>query len=551
MIRLFEKYLPFGVLLLFLCTWKSAFAKEVTIKWEPLEHAVQYEILIQQKGNEALRQRLHSAKTEWKAELPNGFYVYQLRAIDRTDRPGNWTEIHPLAVLPPAPRPASPGDGAVVSLLQAKDGLNLEWSPVKGADKYFVKITSGESILYAGSVSDTKKSLNSLRAGNYQWEVQSVVVADDKSPQTLRGREWNTTDGVSQSFTLRYTELSAPTLVSPANSALLTQRDLNLRWKKVKDAEAYEVRITRLNEGSGSRSLAGGSENLREAYVTKDPSIDIHLPENGRYQWKVRSLARIDENKKPGVVSNASVGSFLLDPYPSPARKASLAFGYFATPNEYKIESPTGSTALGQSSVASTLQLKGQYALSQKWTLEAGAEESFWKMGGGTDFSKFGLVLDTSYQIPLGGGTREWIFTSAVGIEDRDNRELMPAANDTADPNSPPIHALGPDISLELRKVLGPKTVIGAKLTYFMPVRVFVPRYGSFASFSGPPSPEVSYQNWGADIYALFWLAPQWGISFEAAARNNEISFHQDAQLYQIQMNELRFGASLIFGWGG
>ena len=182
-------------LMLFLCSWNTVLAKEVTIRWEPLEHAVQCEIRIQNKGKELLTQRLHSAKTQWKGELPPGFYVYQLRAMTARPAPATGPSSTRSLCCPPRRRGKSPGNGDTVRASHPKDEVVLEWNSAKGADRYFVKVTREGSDVYAGTVTETKKSLSGLKGGKYEWEVQSVVVADDKAPPSLNGREWKTTGG--------------------------------------------------------------------------------------------------------------------------------------------------------------------------------------------------------------------------------------------------------------------------------------------------------------------------------------------------------------------
>ena len=77
----------------------TAHAKAVRVKWKPLEGAVKYELQVSQGDRIVAKETLSSELTLWRGKLSPGYYHYQLRAIDRFDRPGDWSA--PKAIIPP------------------------------------------------------------------------------------------------------------------------------------------------------------------------------------------------------------------------------------------------------------------------------------------------------------------------------------------------------------------------------------------------------------------------------------------------------------------
>lgn len=72
-------------------------AKTVQISWKSVDYAAYYEIKIEKEGQEVLTAQIK--ETIWTGDLTYGQYLYQVRAWDSANRPGEWSRYHSLTVL--------------------------------------------------------------------------------------------------------------------------------------------------------------------------------------------------------------------------------------------------------------------------------------------------------------------------------------------------------------------------------------------------------------------------------------------------------------------
>ena len=97
-----------------------------------------------------------------------------MRAVDANGRPGPWSEsaqwntLGRAVAIPPSP---------------LTTGLQLEWSPVQGADRYIIQVdnlTTGETrVIRQDDLTDSSfLYTGSLPAGQYRFWVRAIRNAD-------------------------------------------------------------------------------------------------------------------------------------------------------------------------------------------------------------------------------------------------------------------------------------------------------------------------------------------------------------------------------------
>jgi len=169
-------------------------AKPVTLEWDAMDQAISYEIEIRpQNGNSlffSLNQRV------WNGELDFGVYTYRVRAVDKLNRPGNWSSTQKLVVLSPAPKLNSPEDGAELSMAGNSSEVVLSWKPTEGASKYVVSIYQNGKLISTSTVGENSFRTKALNSGTYEWEVKAVLESNQ-----VAGR-WESQSSGRNSFQL-------------------------------------------------------------------------------------------------------------------------------------------------------------------------------------------------------------------------------------------------------------------------------------------------------------------------------------------------------------
>lgn len=151
----------------------SAFADEITIKWEADAQAVKYELRVA-RGREIVFNRVFkSPVAEWRGDLPYGQYRYQLRSFDSRGLASAWSEAIPFFVTPSAPTLLIPPNESKV-LFRPKLGIAFKWSPVKGVKEFLIRV-EGASKPVRATVRGTQAIIRDLTPGRHTWTVEPVV----------------------------------------------------------------------------------------------------------------------------------------------------------------------------------------------------------------------------------------------------------------------------------------------------------------------------------------------------------------------------------------
>ncbi len=210
--------------------------------------------------------------------LPDGNYVWRVRAFDAANNPGPWTVESSYTKAWVAPTTTAPADGATV------DSFELQWDPVAGASSYDVQVTkqqynftSGELVVnsptastaYVPDLSETQS--NGIAPGQYWWRVRPVV-------DGVLGT-WSAVD----TFTLQAPTVtsSVPTLSSDTVASTTALTPI-LSWTPVTGAEVYRVDIA---TDSQFNNIVFSDLTTNTAWAMRSPLPDNEV--NGGYYWRV------------------------------------------------------------------------------------------------------------------------------------------------------------------------------------------------------------------------------------------------------------------------
>ena len=547
------------------------FAKEVMLRWEPLKHVGKYELVVRHQGQDVATETLPGERTSWQANLAFGFYTYHLRAIDFTGRPGEWTPLFPLVVMPPAPAKETPAESSIIALVSPRETIPLRWSASEGADRYLVEVKNSKGKqLIAKTVEGIETSINGLEAGNYSWTVQPVVSAPktrpkdaasgsksesetetkDDLPPELSGKSWTGDEGTWASFQLRYIKPAAPELISPLGIVPYLPypegKPQLFEWKEVPKAQAYEIRI-----GQKSRGL-DGDKITHQNFVSTSPSLSVPGLPPGKYLWAVRALINLDEKQKPEVVGEWGKGTFTLSQTATPYRRTLVNFSLGPSPYGYSSTSPNGNLVVPGSPLSFVLAVEGEYHFLRTFSAIAAIRHIAWDLGTtGMGRTELSLKLTRSFNIDTASRSTGlgWKLIPEVGLSYRGEAEAAPpSAINTATPqvaaSSPSVALIGPTLGLDLRRDVTSALSLDVKFDYLFPMT-------TGGTYGGAKyTPRVSYQNWELGVYGKYWFNSHFAATLSLAHENNAVSFDSSGTFHQVQMNQFFMLAGFALGWG-
>lgn len=209
--------------------------------------------------------------------LPDGNYVWRVRAFDAANNPGPWVVESTYTKAWTYPVTAAPADGATVN------NFELQWNPVPGAVSYDIQVTrqefnftSGELVVdgttastaYVPDLSETQA--NGIAAGQYWWRVRPVI-------NGVLGT-WSPVD----TFTYQApTATSSTTVLSSDTTASTTALTPVLSWTPVAGAEVYRIDIATDDQFN---NVVFSDFTTDTAWAMRSP-----LPDNAvsGYYWRV------------------------------------------------------------------------------------------------------------------------------------------------------------------------------------------------------------------------------------------------------------------------
>lgn len=492
-----------------------SFAKDVTLEWDPIDDAVRYGLEIESHSGEQKKRMMNPKKNKWEGDLPFGVYTYRVHAVDRVDRPGEWSDARPLVVLPNAPRPLFPEDGADVSIFEKSEAKIFKWENVPEAQEYKIVIMKDGAPLFTRTVTGNEAEFRDLGPGEYSWSVQPIIKAPGRAPASLSGREWAGQASKPASFEIAYEKLKEPEAISPIGHAMPGK--VRFQWKKVANAKSYEFTL--------EKEEIEGKKFAPKKFRVATNGLITEVSEMGSYRWKVRAIASVASFE---ASTSESTASFELGPSDPDGKKGYIGFSTLFAPYKYGIKSPAGTGSLDSSSM--TLRLTGERWLNRGWGVGGGIQNTFAKIQGG-NYTWMDLEAFAKYCIQLKGAMKGVLFLPKAGLEKREYLFFSPFGTKTAS-------TMGLSFGFDLRKQLAERWSAGMKLSYFKPVTLSGVESGS--TIAGASNLSVGVQG-------FYWRSPTWGFGVGAFFDRRSFGYNSStAGLQEVNLDSTQFFGSIL-----
>jgi hypothetical protein len=162
--------------------------------WEPLAYAAKYDVQVARNGDTTFSGTLAATGTNLlqTTYVPNvslatsgNPYVWRVRRIDASSRPGAWSQPETFSVSADAPALLSPNAGVYVS---SNDAI-FEWGPVDGSPTYNFQRRAQGSTTLLETITTTGLAWAPQKAipdGKFEWRVTSI----DSSHNVIAASPW-------------------------------------------------------------------------------------------------------------------------------------------------------------------------------------------------------------------------------------------------------------------------------------------------------------------------------------------------------------------------
>ncbi len=544
----------------------AAHAKKVQLEWKEIKGAKQYELQVLRAGSVVLKKTLE--ENNWSGDLGNGVFTYQIRAIDRVGRPGQWSGAKALVVAPKPPDQESPVNGNRVVIYDPNAPVTLTWEAAEGATKYAVVVKQDKKVVQKLSVSGTKTAVRGLQPGKFTWQVATIIEATDREPASLRGKVWESPYSDVEEFEVEARQLAKPEPIYPLGVIAPTKDGkVQFEWRKVDGAEAYEVEVRELTPARAPASADAAAKG--KTFVTRDRNLTIPVGAEGFGTWKVRALANIDPTNVAGAMGPHSVADYRI----SRNAQFSEGSGYIAlstliSPYSMRMEIPGGEVR-NASSTAGTLRLSGEYYFVPQWAIGAAFEmtqfglsarhQLFSSVRQDFDLNRKTLELMAKYRVAVTRDKFGWFFSPKLGVEYREYYQVRSDGSSaaTAKMVSDQLGTFGPALGFDLRKQLTEKLSLGMKVSYFLPISVTGLESSDGSRFDlDLTSLGHNKRNLSLGLQGMYWFGSNWGAGAGAYAEMRSIGYDvpgagsPGGSQGQITQDAFHFFGSLLYSFG-
>ncbi len=319
-----------ATLALFLLTAAPAYARIAKIRWENVPNAVRYEIRILQGGEEIVKSVSEGSNPSWRGALSPGYFVYQIRGVDRLGVAGEWTPSQLILVKPREAQPLSPGNRAQLTLTEKEGRLFLRWRAMGRRVKYLVEIRHEKQRLDRTVLEKSDLELENPSSGNYRWRVTPLIQAEG----SVEPRFLEEFDAITKGETSKWQEFDleldagylkakerfmAPRVATlPDRMPVPYGKTVEVAWDDVEAAEAYEIRYVAVPRAP-YRDLSS-LERRSNTITVREPRVNLPVENGKRYEVHVRALSRFDARGVASIVSPESRASFEIDDTAVPQR---------------------------------------------------------------------------------------------------------------------------------------------------------------------------------------------------------------------------------------
>ncbi|MGE4232607.1 MAG: hypothetical protein AB7F43_04685 [Bacteriovoracia bacterium] len=514
------------------CLSAHVFAKEVYIEWKATPGAILYQVSIEKNG--VLISKPIVKETQWKGDLPTGIYTYKLRSVDRLKRAGLWSNQKLLVVLPPNPTVKAPVDGSTFKMYSEHAKVSLRWEGE--TEKYKIEVFHNGQMFQSTTVKGKQLDVPYRGAGEYSWKISQIFEADGRAPASVRGKQWQTPMQNAGRFNVERSELAKVSPTYPIGPvAPNDDGKIKFRWGSVDGAEVYEVRVY----PAGALRTPAMEKRVRSFY-SKDTSVDLKLPRDGRYVWDIRALANVDANRVPAAIGPKTSTYFELDPNASfSAGSGYVAFSLLLAPYEYKITSPKLQAEGAFNSTSITYRLSGEYWYHPHFGVSLAGEMSTIKVQGKSS-NQMNLEAHWKYRKALSKDIYGWYFNPKIGFEYREIPELG-FDSTTSNLTFLKLRNFGPSLGIDIRKLVSRSFSFGLKLAYYLPVWIS----------EGSLSNDASYRNLSLGVQGLYWATSRVGLGLGTFVDRRSISYKPSGQTSSqiVYMDGVYFFGSVIINF--
>jgi hypothetical protein len=211
--------------------------RRIDLNWDPIEGAKSYEIELFEltKDGEINLGIFSSSGSLWGKDVKPGRYKVRLRALDRRDVPGEWSEPIPVEVKFEKVQTLRPYEAENVS----EEEVVFQWNKISGARKYQIIIMDSEKKVVTNEVilkTEWRRRLG--RLGNYNWTV--LALRDDEAASKVD----EVSEGQWKILTRVGGQLEAPEVELKVGPEIIGF------WDKVEHAVEYELSLYPPEESS-------------------------------------------------------------------------------------------------------------------------------------------------------------------------------------------------------------------------------------------------------------------------------------------------------------
>lgn len=318
----------FAILLLLAAPAHARIAK---IRWDAVTNALRYEIKILQGPEVIVTSVTAGDSPQWRGALSPGYFTYQIRAIDKSELAGEWTQPRLILVQPKGVQPYAPVQNALIRLTDKEGRLFLKWRTMGKRIRYVIDIKTETSKIQKTVFEKGEYEFEAPVSGQYQWRITPMIQADgcvDKGvletyEATMRGETSAWFDfelELDASYLKAKKRFHAPILNEiPTKLPVPFGQSIEVTWNSVESAEAYEVRYTAVAKAS-PRGLSSDDKKVISAIV-RSPEFSLPVQDGKRYEVSVRALSHLDKRGLASIVSPDAKMQFEVDdsaPPPNP-----------------------------------------------------------------------------------------------------------------------------------------------------------------------------------------------------------------------------------------
>ena len=252
----------------------QASAAGLAFEWQSVRRAAAYQIQVDDQrdfSTPILDSTLTGTRQAPDMELEQGIYYWRVRAHNRFNRAGTWSDTRRFTISIPPEKVilARPADQSIET---RPDQLLLAWQKAENSAAYMVQVDDNSdfnSPLEESRVPENNHApARKLEQGTYHWRVRAI------NPYDTPG-EWSD----PRRFIISIAPDTTPVLVEPEDrSKLESTTTPAFRWQSVENAAQYRIQV----DDSAAFDSPQYDELLASTSIDSIPAFD-----QGEYYWRV------------------------------------------------------------------------------------------------------------------------------------------------------------------------------------------------------------------------------------------------------------------------